>query len=165
MAKRRTKAAMTAANEELAAIAATEGGVEPTERELASTALLDAPSKSPSAMDAVGSRSYPTPDDPFEFKTLAAGSNRVRYGVSHKAKAYFLLFDENPNKGREPGDPHPVIDRLKADGWKWRPTPNGILAWKKPWNAADYSFAEDQRLRAYATDVAEELGGPVGRSF
>jgi hypothetical protein len=107
-----------------------------------------------------GRQPYVKLDDPFEFKTVNTGSNKVRYGISHGAKAYFLLFDVNPNKDREGDSPHPVIEKLRADGWKWRPTPNGVLAWKKPWANADYSFAEDQQVRTYAAEIAAELGGP-----
>lgn len=115
-----------------------------------------------SAPDAVGSvrPAYAKLDDPFEFKTVSTGSNKVRYGVSHAAKAYFLLFDVKPSGDGQAEAAHPVIAKLRADGWKWRATPNGVLAWKKPWSNNQYSFAEDQQMRSYASAIAKELGGP-----
>lgn len=106
-----------------------------------------------------GRRQYPRAPDPFAILTLKAGDNALHLGKSDKARAYFIRFDKNPNEGREPDDPHPVLKTLKENGYAWRQSPGGGMAWKKPWEDGQYSHREDQEARSFARQIAEELGG------
>lgn len=103
----------------------------------------------------------PAPD-PLSSRSMGATNNSVHLLKSYKDKAYLIRFDDNPNLGREEGDPHPVLAYLKSEGFRWAESQaDGDRAWGKSWAEGHFSYPEYLEARRVMQKAAEMMGAKV----
>lgn len=104
-----------------------------------------------------------------QFQTFNTPDNRVHVGKNDKVRtangstgAFIIYFDKNPNEGRAPDDPHPVIKHVKDAGYRWDRAPDGERAWMKPYDQGNgWTMRQEMDASDVTRKAAELLGATV----
>src|ERR1700722_6093749 len=85
-------------------------------------------------------KKYAPPADPFGFENIKAGENRVRLLKSEGEGAWVIRLAHSPNTGEYSKEsPHPVLNRLKEEGYRWGfDGGDGKGGWGKRWTNDPY---------------------------
>lgn len=116
----------------------------------------------PNHATAVGKKQYTPPPDPFGFEGKFGDSNRVHLLKSEADGAWVIRFDTPPNnmEGYSKENPHPVIQMLKDEGYRWGFDSNdGKGGWGKHFNGDAYGQDHIDARRVLAK-AAEMVGAP-----